>query len=137
MTLMSRSARWFCSRTTAHCIHISNAWIGFGADRGVEQELCPARKAPVGFLVDDVAELVDIYRARNLETRTAHEGLGCGNWHQSRLQAFEVALRIQIGHTKTALSSTARSVSSAFTICSASSTTAVLSDSDCICCAHG
>ena len=35
---------------------------------GVEQEFRPARKAHVGFIVDDVAELVDICRSENLET---------------------------------------------------------------------
>ncbi len=35
---------------------------------GVEQEFRPARKAHVGFIVDDVAELVNLCRAHNLET---------------------------------------------------------------------
>ena len=34
---------------------------------GVEQEFRPARKAHVGFIVDNVAELVDICRSENLE----------------------------------------------------------------------
>ena len=35
---------------------------------GVEQEFRPARKAHVGFVVDDVADLVDLCRSENLET---------------------------------------------------------------------
>ena len=48
---------------------------------GVEQEFRPARKTHVGFLVDDVAELVDIYRARNLETTDINELDGCLRAH--------------------------------------------------------
>ena len=40
---------------------------------GVEQEFRPARKAHVGFIVDDVAVLVDICRGRNLETTDIKE----------------------------------------------------------------
>ena len=40
---------------------------------GVEQEFRPARKAHVGFVVDDVADLVDLCRAQNLETTDINE----------------------------------------------------------------
>ena len=47
------------------------AWFegpGIKLHLGVEQEFRPARKAHVGFIVDNVAELVDICRSENLET---------------------------------------------------------------------
>ena len=40
---------------------------------GVEQEFRPARKAHVGFVVDDVVDLVDLCRAQNLETTDINE----------------------------------------------------------------
>ena len=46
------------------------AWFegaGIKLHLGVEQDFRPARKAHIGFVVDDVGELVDICRAQDLE----------------------------------------------------------------------
>ena len=40
---------------------------------GVEQEFRPARKAHVGFVVDNVVDLVDLCRTQNLETTDINE----------------------------------------------------------------